>query len=116
MTLPNSTPVKPIGKIEFSKVSFRYPSLENTKEQSAKALDKIDPTIKAGEIVALVGLQWSRKNNLAALLSRLYDPWRRHCLFRRSRPPQNLTQGAGEAVQASVPQNLSFLMKPLRKT
>jgi ATP-binding cassette subfamily B protein len=49
-------------------VSFRYPGSESW------ALRGIDLTLRAGEIVALVGENGSGKTTLIKLLARLYDP------------------------------------------
>ncbi|MFP6854924.1 MAG: ATP-binding cassette domain-containing protein, partial [Opitutales bacterium] len=53
----------------FEEVSFRY---ENGDEQAA--LSKIDLTLKAGEVVALVGPSGAGKTTLAGLLPRFHDP------------------------------------------
>jgi len=54
--------------IRFSNVSFRYPSA------AEYALKNIDLTIRAGEVVAIVGPNGSGKTTLVSLLPRLGDP------------------------------------------
>ncbi len=54
--------------VRFHGVSFRYPGSESW------ALRGIDLTLRAGEIVALVGENGSGKTTLIKLLARLYDP------------------------------------------
>ena len=54
--------------IVFDHVSFRYPT--GTRE----ALQDITLTIRAGEVIALVGENGSGKTTLIKLLCRLYDP------------------------------------------
>ena len=55
-------------RIELRGVSFRYP------EGERDVLDRIDLTIEAGQVVALVGHSGAGKSTLASLLLRLYDP------------------------------------------
>ena len=54
--------------IEFQGVSLRYDN------QTVPALTGIDLSIKAGEVVALVGSSGSGKTTLASLLPRFYEP------------------------------------------
>jgi ATP-binding cassette, subfamily B, bacterial MsbA len=56
-------------EIAFENVSFRYP---NAAENAV--LDGVTFTVKAGEIVALVGPSGAGKTTLASLLPRFYDP------------------------------------------
>ncbi len=56
------------GGIRFDGVSFRYPGANRP------VLDKLDLSIKGGEMVAVVGPTGSGKSTLLALLARLYDP------------------------------------------
>jgi len=54
--------------IVFEQVSFRYPGTEHA------VLDKIDLTLRPGEVIALVGPNGAGKTTLIKLLCRLYDP------------------------------------------
>lgn len=54
--------------IEFQRVSLRYES------QTAPALAGVDFSIKAGEVVALVGGSGGGKTTLVSLLPRFYEP------------------------------------------
>ena len=54
------------GKIEISKLSFRYP------DSPKLALTEIDLTIQPGQTVALVGRSGSGKSTLASLIARYY--------------------------------------------
>lgn len=54
--------------IELNNVSFRYPNSESW------ALRDVNLSVKAGEIIALVGENGSGKTTLVNLLSRLYEP------------------------------------------
>ncbi len=57
------------GLIEFDNVTFHYPGTN-----SGPALHDIDVTIKAKEVVALVGLSGAGKTTLMNLLPRFFDP------------------------------------------
>ena len=52
----------------FEEVGFKYPGSENW------AIRKLSFTLKAGEIIALVGENGAGKTTLVKLLARLYDP------------------------------------------
>ena len=54
--------------ITYENVSFRYPT------QGRWAIEELNLTIHAGEIVALVGSSGAGKSTLALLLPRFYDP------------------------------------------
>ncbi len=54
--------------IEFCNVSFKYPGTDKL------VLENFDFTLKAGETVALVGLNGAGKTTIIKLLTRLYDP------------------------------------------
>jgi ATP-binding cassette, subfamily B, bacterial MsbA len=55
-------------RIELRGVSFRYPGSDRD------VLERVDLTIRKGEVVALVGHSGSGKSTLAALLLRLLEP------------------------------------------
>ena len=61
------------GELRFEKVFFAY---ENTGEnmEPPPALINLNLTIKAGEVVALVGPSGAGKTTLAGMLSRFHDP------------------------------------------
>ena len=67
---PNALPVpRPIEKgFVFESVGFRYPGAERW------AVRNLSFTLKAGEVLALVGENGAGKTTLVKLLSRLYDP------------------------------------------
>ncbi|XP_021890353.1 ABC transporter B family member 26, chloroplastic-like isoform X2 [Carica papaya] len=58
---------KLLGHIQFVNVSFQYPS-------RGPILDHIYLSVRAGEVVAIVGLSGSGKSTLISLLLRLYEP------------------------------------------
>ncbi len=64
----------PSGHIEFSNVSFRY------NANSADVLKHVSLTIKAGEVVGIVGPSGSGKSSLAKLVQRFYMPHEGHVL------------------------------------
>lgn len=56
-----------VEKIEIENVSFSYPKSEE------KVLENINLSVKAGEVVALVGKSGSGKSTLVNLIARFYD-------------------------------------------
>uniref|UniRef100_A0A5B6ZL35 ABC transporter B family member 26 n=1 Tax=Davidia involucrata TaxID=16924 RepID=A0A5B6ZL35_DAVIN len=56
------------GHIEFVNVSFSYPS------RVVSILEHVNVSVKANEVVAIVGLSGSGKSTLVNLLLRLYEP------------------------------------------
>lgn len=56
------------GSISFSRVSFRY-----QQGDGGNVLDDIDLSIRAGEMVGVVGATGSSKTSLVSLIPRLYD-------------------------------------------
>ncbi len=70
VSLPDAIlPQKGIGHtIEFKNISFKYPGSDKY------VLQNFDFTLKAGETVALVGLNGAGKTTIIKLLTRLYDP------------------------------------------
>jgi ATP-binding cassette subfamily B protein len=65
---PNSIqPSKIAGRLELDNVDFEYAA-------DRPVLHKVDLTIAAGEVLALVGRTGAGKSTLASLLLRLYDP------------------------------------------
>lgn len=57
------------GKVEFSRVSFRYPS-----RPESPVINQVSVVANPGEVVALVGPSGAGKSTLTALLLRFYDP------------------------------------------
>jgi subfamily B ATP-binding cassette protein MsbA len=63
------------GELRFENVSFSYQKEEGGEsEEPSPALRKINLTIPAGEVVALVGPSGAGKTTLAGMLSRFHDP------------------------------------------
>ncbi|PON41569.1 ATP-binding cassette containing protein [Parasponia andersonii] len=58
-----------MGHIQFVNVSFRYPS-----RVKVPVLDRVNISVQANEVVAIVGPSGSGKSTLINLLLRLYDP------------------------------------------
>ena len=58
-----------IGDVEFSNVTFTYPSRSGTT-----AIKNLSFTVKQGQTVALVGTSGSGKSTCVQLLQRFYDP------------------------------------------
>ncbi|XP_064467224.1 ATP-binding cassette sub-family B member 10, mitochondrial-like [Ornithodoros turicata] len=58
-----------VGHVEFCELSFSYPS-----RQDYAIFDRLNLTIPAGSVTAVVGPSGQGKSTLAALLLRLYDP------------------------------------------
>jgi len=77
--------VNPRGRIEFDRVTFRYPpasevsvpSLEMpgapTSDPDVDVLKNMSLTIEPGETIAVVGASGSGKSTMASLIPRLYD-------------------------------------------
>ena len=72
--LPPRRPGALIGRVQFERVSFAYPSPQpDAPPLAAFVLDQIDLTIAPGETVAIVGATASGKTTLARLVPRFYD-------------------------------------------
>ena len=66
---PVALPTPARGRVEFDRISFRYPSRPDTE-----ALLAISLTLEPGEKVALVGPSGAGKSTVLQLLLRFYDP------------------------------------------
>lgn len=60
---------KPQGRVEFSNVTFAYPT-----RSDVTVLQNLNLTIPAGAMTAVVGGSGSGKSTIAALLLRFYNP------------------------------------------
>jgi ABC-type multidrug transport system fused ATPase/permease subunit len=58
-----------MGHIQFVNVSFHYPS-----RLTVPILEHVNFSVKANEVVAIVGISGSGKSTLVNLLLRLYEP------------------------------------------
>ena len=67
---PNLAFRSPTYSIEYRNVSFAYPGAEKT----TSALKDVSLSIKAGQLVVIVGANGSGKSTIIKLLTRLYDP------------------------------------------
>ncbi|MDD5232265.1 MAG: ABC transporter ATP-binding protein [Syntrophales bacterium] len=66
---PNAKPIGSLrGDVKFEKVRFSYDPLQKP------VLDRIDLTVRPGEMIALVGPSGAGKSTMMALIQRLYDP------------------------------------------
>ncbi|QDP95440.1 ATP-binding cassette domain-containing protein [Microlunatus elymi] len=65
---PKLPPAGPLRHLRADRVTFRYPAA------ASNALDGIDFSIEAGEMIAIVGINGSGKTTLAKLLCGLYEP------------------------------------------
>jgi ATP-binding cassette, subfamily B, bacterial MsbA len=66
---PGALPLPAVrGRIEFADVTFRY------QTQEPPALDRVNATIEAGEVVALVGPSGAGKTTIVNLVPRFYAP------------------------------------------
>ncbi len=61
-------------EIEFSNISFRYASFNESDALRPPALKNINLKIEAGEVIAVVGENGSGKSTLVNLIPRFYDP------------------------------------------
>ncbi len=102
---PNPVPLpQPAqGRIDFERVSFAYPTRQDTP-----ALLDITLRIAAGERVALVGPSGSGKSTLLALLQRLRDPTSGRILIDGVALP-DADVGEVRARMALVPQDVTLL-------
>jgi len=66
---PVAFPTAPRGEVQFSDVSFHYPTRTNIA-----ALNKVNFTARPGEVTAVVGPSGAGKTTLFALIQRFYDP------------------------------------------
>lgn len=61
------------GEVVFDNVSFVYPKAKDVQGEFSNALSGISLTIKAGQMVALVGASGAGKSTIMNLLPRFYD-------------------------------------------
>lgn len=64
------TIAKPLGKLEYKEVRFRYP---DSKPSQPDLLRGVNFVLEPGESVALIGVTGSGKTTLTALATRLYE-------------------------------------------
>ncbi len=57
------------GSVDFENVSFRY-----YKNNAQEVLDQVSFSIKAGQMVGIIGATGSGKTTLVSMIPRLYDP------------------------------------------
>jgi ATP-binding cassette, subfamily B, multidrug efflux pump len=96
------------GEIEFRGVSFRYPGSEHD------VLRDISFSVRAGELVAVVGATGSGKTTLVHLLSRIYDPTRGEILL-DGVPARRIPLPQLRAAIAVVPQDAFLFSDTIRE-
>ncbi|GAB3617198.1 ABC transporter ATP-binding protein [Okibacterium endophyticum] len=68
----------PVGKVEFERVSFRYP---DAADDSPPTLDDVSFTIEPGQFAAFVGPSGAGKTTVSYLVPRFYDVTEGRVLF-----------------------------------
>lgn len=67
-------PTKPVTEVSDGSIKFDHVSFHYLKEGKAPVLDDINLSIKAGEVIGIIGETGSGKSSLVSLIPRLYDP------------------------------------------
>ncbi len=99
---PDARELPPIeGEITLENVTFGY------KPDGAGARARRPHASRAGETFALVGPTGAGKSTIAKLLTRFYDPTRRHGARRRPRRPRRHPRTRCAASSASCPRSRS---------
>jgi ATP-binding cassette, subfamily B, bacterial len=62
------------GRIQFERVTFKYPHTQNGNKPSDSVLDRISFAIEPGQFVGIVGESGSGKSTLSKLLMGFYQP------------------------------------------
>jgi len=94
-------------------LSIRFENLVFGYEPGRSVLNEIDLQIAGGEIVALVGPTGAGKSTLAALVSRLFDPWSGAVLIGHE-DLKNLTLSSVRKAVSVVPQEPFLLPLSVR--
>jgi subfamily B ATP-binding cassette protein MsbA len=89
------------GRIEYAGVTLRY------REDAPPALDGVNATIEAGEVVALVGPSGAGKTTLVNLVPRFYEP-QAGCVLLDGVDVAQLRLGELRAAIAIVPQDVQL--------
>jgi ATP-binding cassette subfamily B protein len=95
----------PLGELRVDEVSFRYPGTERD------VLTDVSLTIRAGEVIALVGENGSGKTTLAKLIAQMFEPTRGQVLWNgtdlRRLAPDSVRPQVGVIFQDFVQYQLS---------
>ncbi|MEI8113062.1 MAG: ABC transporter transmembrane domain-containing protein [Bacteroidia bacterium] len=97
------------GEISFQELTFAYPSRPNEK-----VLKKIDVSIAANQMVALVGASGAGKSTIASLLLRLHDPISGAILF-DGKDSRDYSLSALRSQIALVPQDIFLFGGTIRE-
>jgi len=98
---PDAIALTHLERIQFDKVSFRYPGKEGF------ALHNIEFDLTAGKTLALVGLSGSGKTTIVKLLMRFYDPTE-GCILVNGRDLRDYQQRSVRALMGVVLQDVAL--------